>query len=96
MSIDQLPAGTEKKPSPQRDWSTKIFLGFLGLITCFYAVILVYHTSKPPETVVDDDSILEQCRQICMQYGLVSTGNIKKDAQAYLNVVQTQRLTDGL
>ncbi len=96
MSNDQLPADAEENPVSGRDWSTKVFLGFLGVITCFYAVILVYHTSKPPDTVVDDDSILEQCRQICMQYGLVSTGNIKQDAQAYLDVVQKQRLTDGL
>jgi peroxiredoxin len=73
-----------------------VFLGFLALISLFYGIILVYHTSKPPDTVADDDSLLEQCRQICMQYGLVSTGNIREDAQAYLNVVQKQRLTEGL
>jgi len=76
--------------------STKVFLGFLGLVTCFYGVVLFYHVSKPVETVTDHSGLLEQCRQICLQYGLVSTGNIRKDAQAYLDVVQKQRLTEGL
>jgi len=84
------------KASRPRDWSTKLFLGFLGLVTVLYAVILAYHVSKPAETVTDDSGLLEQCRQICLQYGLISTGNIRKDAQAYLDVVQKQRLTDGL
>ena len=91
-------------PSPQnpvsspaaREWGTRIFLGFLFLVASFYAVILIYHSAKPPETVVGNDSLLEQCRQICLKYGLVSTGNIRKDAEAYLHVAQSQRLTEGL
>ena len=86
----------ELSPNQSRDWGTRIFLGFLGAITCFYGVILFYHTSRPPDTVVDEDSILEQCRQICMKYGLVSTGNVRKDAENYLEVVQAQKLTEGL
>ncbi len=66
-------APSSNEPVQAREWSTKVFLGFLGIITCFYAVILIYHSAKPPETVAeDDDSILEQCRQLFMQYGLVS------------------------
>ncbi len=90
-------APSSNEPVQAREWSTKVFLGFLGIITCFYAVILIYHSAKPPETVAeDDDSILEQCRQLCMQYGLVSTGHIRNDAQAYVNAVQKQKLTDAL
>ena len=108
MSVDQtsssapatLSASTgssaSESPKKSRDWSTQVFLGFLGVITVFYAIILTYHVAKPPETVTDDSGILEQCRQICLQYGLVSTGNIRQDAQAYLDVVQKQHLTDGL
>ncbi len=94
----QLNAAEKNKrtPNQSRDWGTRIFLGFLGTITCLYGVILFYHTSKPPDTVANDDSILEQCRQICMQYGLVSTGDVRRDAEAYLEVVQTQKLTEGL
>ena len=83
-------------PLRNREWSTKLFLGFLGVISCLYALVLIYHISKPPGTVQADAGLLEQCRQICLQYGLVSTGNVRKDAESYLNVVQTQRLTEGL
>lgn len=79
-----------------RDWSTKAFLAFLGITSLLYATILIYHIAKPPDQVVDKDGILEQCRQICMQYGLVSTGHVRKDAEAYLNVVQSHKLTEGL
>jgi peroxiredoxin Q/BCP len=79
-----------------REWSTKAFLAFLGITSLLYATILIYHVSKPPDQVVDKDGILEQCRQICMQYGLVSTGHVRKDAEAYLNVVQSHKLTEGL
>ncbi len=96
MSANGATPNSTGLPQKPREWSTKVFLGFLGLVTCFYAVILVYHTSRPPETATDEDGILEQCRQICMQYGLVSTGNVRKDAQAYLAAVQKQRLTEGL
>lgn len=85
-----------RSPNQPRDWGTRVFLGLLGIIACLYGVILFYHTSKPPATVVDDDGILEQCRQICMQYGLVSSGDVRRDAEAYLEVVQTQKLTEGL
>ena len=96
MSDDQTSISKSAVSKKSRDWSTKIFLSFLGVITVFYAVILTYHVAKPPETVADDSGLLEQCRQICLQYGLVTTGNIRKDAQAYLDVVQKQHLTDGL
>jgi hypothetical protein len=31
-----------------------------------------------------------------MQYGLVSTGHIRNDAEAYLHAAQKRRLTEGL
>ena len=79
-----------------REWSTKAFLAFLGVTSLLYATVLIYHVAKPLDEVVDKDGILEQCRQICMQYGLISTGHIRKDAEAYLNVVQSHKLTEGL
>jgi peroxiredoxin Q/BCP len=87
MSIQQQPESIDKI-RPKRDLNTKLFLGFLLVTSCFYAVILVYHVNRPLETVTDHDSILEQCRQICLQYGLVSTGNIKKDAESYIEAVR--------
>ena len=96
MSDPQSPSPVNTT-APPREWSTKIFLGFLGLISVFYGIILIYHSAKPPETVTaEDDSILEKCRQLCLQYGLVSTGHIRNDAQAYVNVAQEQKLTEAL
>lgn len=94
----------EKKSDPashlsetkDREWGTRVFLGFLFLIACAYATMLIYHMSHPAGTVVANDGILEQCRQICLRYGLVSTGNVRKDAETYLEVVQKQNLTEGL
>lgn len=87
--------GLESLPE-SREWGTKFFLGFLFLVASFYAVILIYHAAKPIETVRESDSLLEQCRQICLKYGLVSTGNVRKDAETYLHVAQSRRLTEGL
>lgn len=83
-------------PVRPRDLSTRIFLGFLGFIAALYAVVLAYHTTNPPEAAAENSGLLEQCRQICMQYGLVSTGHIRNDAEAYLRAAQKHRLTEGL
>jgi len=80
----------------EREWGTRIFLGFLFVIACGYASMLIYHVSRPPGTVAENDGLMEQCRQICLRYGLVSTGNVRKDAEAYLKVAQQQHLTEGL
>lgn len=86
----------ECESATSRDWGTRVFLGFLGAITCFYAVILFYHTSQPPGSVAEDDSILERCRQICLKYGLVSTGDVRQDAENYLTAVRSHKLTEEL
>ena len=86
----------EVKSARPRDLNTRIFLGFLGFVAAMYAVVLVYHTTNPPKAVAEDSGLLEQCRQICMQYGLVSSGHIRNDAEAYLRAAQTRRLTEGL
>lgn len=88
--------GESVSPEPrEREWGTKLFLGFLFVVASFYAVVLIYHSANPPETV-SDAGILEQCRQICLKYGLISTGNVRKDAEAYLQVAQSTKLTTGL
>lgn len=87
---------SESKPSRRRDSGTKLFLGFLGFIAAVYGVVLTYHVTNPPEVSADHSGLLEQCRQICMQYGLVTTGHIRNDAEAYLRAAQKRRLTDGL
>lgn len=92
----QLDPKTYSSERAEREWGTRIFLGFLFLIACAYATMLIYHVSRPVGTVAEDDGIMEQCRQICLRYGLVSTGNVRNDAEAYLQVVQKQQLTQGL
>ncbi len=91
-----LDPASNSSGTKEREWGTRVFLGFLFLIACAYATMLIYHVSRPPGTVAEDDGILEQCRQICLRYGLVSTGNVRKDAEAYLHVAQKQNLTEGL
>lgn len=85
-----------RSPGESREWTTTMFLAFLGITSVFYGTMLIYHISKPVGTVAVDDSIVEQCRQICLQYGLITTGNVRDDAEAYLEVVQSKKLTDGL
>ncbi|MFO0979603.1 MAG: redoxin domain-containing protein [Planctomycetaceae bacterium] len=94
---DQLSAASDSNtPEPrEREWGTKLFLGFLFVVASFYAIILIYHSANPPETV-SNEGVLEQCRQICLKYGLISTGNVRKDAEAYLQFAQTTRLTSAL
>lgn len=97
QSTPEVTAIKTTPSAPQeREWGTRVFLGFLFLIACGYATMLIYHVSRPPGTVAEDAGILEQCRQICLRYGLVSTGNVRKDAEAYLQVAQKQQLTEGL
>jgi peroxiredoxin Q/BCP len=79
-----------------REWSTRAFLAFLGVISGLYATLLIYHISNPVDKVRDNSSLLEQCRQLCMQYGLITTGNVRRDAEAWLEVVQSHKLTEGL
>jgi hypothetical protein len=75
----------------------KTFLAFLFVVTVLYGTIMVYHLKNPIDQVAaDDQSILEQCRQVCLKYGLVSTGHVRNDAEAYLEAAQINKLTEGL
>lgn len=80
----------------ERDLGTRIFLGSLFLVACFYAAILIYHSANPIQELTKSEGFLERCRQICLRYGLVSTGNVRRDAESYIQVVQPSQLTSGL
>ncbi|MBL8810582.1 MAG: peroxiredoxin family protein [Planctomycetaceae bacterium] len=87
----------EPGSSSPRDWGVRTFLGFLFVVTCLYGTVLYYHVSNPVDQVAaNDGSILEQCRQLCLKYGLVSTGHVRNDAEAYLQAAQINKLTEGL
>lgn len=84
------------QPAVERELGTRIFLCCLFLIACFYATVLIYHSAYPPESQSADSGFLERCRSICLKYGLVSTGNLRRDAEKYIQVVQPGALTAGL
>lgn len=78
----------------------RIFLGFLGTVVCCYAVLVGYHVyalNQPKQVpFAPDMGFMEQCRQICMQYGLLSTGHVENDARAYLEKAGAKTLSSGL
>lgn len=95
----KTPQGSAESSAPvyQRSLSTKLFLGLLGSFALLYGVVLTYHAVTPlPAEDVAEMSWLEECRQLCAKYGLVSTGNFKADAEAYLEILNTQDLSEPL
>jgi peroxiredoxin len=93
--VEQVDANQSPVPA-ERDTGTKIFLWLLFAVASFYAAVLLYHSANPVEKSVADGSFLENCRQICLKYGLVSSGNLRKDAETYIRVAQRERLTETL
>lgn len=82
VTSDGLVNSTPTQPRPRRI-GKKIFLAFLGLVAVSYGAILAYHLLVPRRTAADL-SFLEQCREMCLAYGLVPTGHLANDAKAYL------------
>ncbi len=78
----------------------RIFLGFLAVVACCYAVLVGYHVyalNQPKEVpFAREMGFMEECRQICMKYGLLSTGHVENDARAYLEKVGAKTLSTGL
>ncbi len=84
--------------SPKKTVSTpvglKVFLGFLCALSTLYVFILSYHITTPG--VTEGGSLLEECRRVCMELGIVPTGHIADDARAYLDASQSKKLSDEL
>lgn len=87
-------AAVEQRPQP--NWGRRVFLGFLATVTCLYATVVAYHLSVPRPKAGSEAGWLERCREMCVSYGLIPTGNIAKDAEAYLKVVKPQELSQPL
>jgi peroxiredoxin len=87
---------TGYRRTAERDTGTKFFLGILFAVASFYAMVLLYHAANPAGAAVTEAGFLENCRQICLKYGLISTDNVRRDAEAYIRVVQRERLTESL
>lgn len=92
MSRTQTPA---KKPARPR--GRTIFLGFLGTIATLYLVILAYHFAVPPSAEASRNKhLLDQCRVLCQQFGLIPTGHVANDARAYLELYKPWDMSGDL
>lgn len=81
----------------ERLTSPKLFLIALFMFVClFYGSILYYHSRTPRSTSGQPVSFLDSCREICLKYGLVSTGNVAEDAKAYLAARGAKQLSQPL
>ena len=93
------PQVTPRRKQPARV-GRQLFLMFLGFITVFYGVILAYHTFVPRRSATEPNearsNLLEQCRELCLAYGLVPTGHIANDAKAYLRSEKSRPLVEPL
>ncbi len=72
-----------------------VFLGFLGSVAATYALLLAYHFTVPPKAKANAN-LLEQCRLLCQELGLIPTGHVANDARAYLEIFKPWQLSDDL
>lgn len=79
-----------------RSLGTRIFLLLLACVAGLYGMILALHFTFPPRASVQSDSWLEKCRELCLSYGLIPTGHLANDAEAYLAVAKPQDLSNTL
>jgi len=83
-------------PSPKR--SGLAFPIFLVVVAVAYFVFVGFRIALPVSNGGggEEPGFLARCREVCERYGLLPTGNLAKDAEAYLNVAQTNKLSDDL
>lgn len=91
---DEVNATPTHQPA-KRSAGRKVLLGFLLGMGALYTFILVYHLAVPPQGP-ESLSVLDKCRKVCMELGLVPTGHIADDARAYLDAFKTKKLSDEL
>ena len=89
------PKGVQSSKLGQR-----VFLAFLAIVACFYAVLIGYHAyalNQPKQVpFASEMGFMEECRQICLKYGLLTTGHVENDARAYLDKVGAKSLSAEL
>lgn len=97
-NISHRPQGV-RHGSP-RGIGRQLFLVFLGFVTIFYGVIFAYHMLVPRRSTTEPNgpraNLLEQCRELCLAYGLVPTGHIANDAKAFLRSEKPKPLIEPL
>ena len=78
----------------------RIFLWVLAVVASCYVVLVGYHVyalyQPKPTPFSPEMGFIEECRQICMNYGLLPTGHVENDARAYLDKVGAKTLSAGL
>ena len=81
---------SKANPTHNVRWGRRLFLSFLVTVASIYAVILGYHFAVPqhPAVVAGDINWLDQCRDLCLSYGLIPTGHVANDATAYLEAAK--------
>ena len=89
----------EGAPHPHRrglSRGSKWFLGGLAAVVVLYGGLVAYHLSTPRPVEVSETDWLERCREACLSYGLIPTGDVRKDAEAYLRAVRKQPLSEAM
>lgn len=84
---------------PPLSREARVFLGLLAGVSVLYFAILVYHLSVPRAPAADlttQNDLWERCRKVCLSYGLLPTGHIANDAEAYLKATQSEELSGAL
>ncbi len=73
--------GTADLPSVTSLRSGWLLLTGLGLVSLFYAAILIYHVSVPPSEA-HAEAFMERARRLCIRYRLVSSLNPEQAIQS--------------
>lgn len=76
----------------------RMFLVFLAVIAPMYLVLAVNRSSQSGSSTAapHKQSLYERCLGICRAYGLIATGDIEVDADAYLAAVDSRPLSGSL
>lgn len=96
MSRSRKSASTRVSSKAGRSLGKQVFLLFLAIVGGLYGTILTLHFTFPRPASVASESWLEQCRELCLSYGLIPTGHVANDAEAYLSVAKPQDLVTPL
>lgn len=83
------------QPARSGMWFPLILVGIAAIYFAYVGYRLVY-PPQIPGVDVKQVGFLARCREICERYGLLPTGNIARDAEAFLEVAQTNKLEDSL
>lgn len=81
-----------------RSSGRRVFAVFVLTIAPIYLLLMLDRIARSSSRGTDtvQNSLFERCVEICRSYGLVSSGDIAKDADAYLDAVESRPLPPDL